>query len=81
MLLVQLCQAQHWYYLLRIDKAHTCRRGPRGRWMDWAPCNVVVHTSGQQWAGTRATLAGADAGDKSERSVGRGTPGSVVLDL
>jgi hypothetical protein len=49
--LVQLCQAQHWHSLLRMDKAHTCRRWLRGRWTDWVPCNVVVHTSGQQWFG------------------------------
>ena len=49
--LVQLCQAQHWHYLLRIDKAHTCRRWLRGRWTAWVPCGVVVHTSGQQWFG------------------------------
>ena len=50
--LVRLCQAQQWHYLLRIDKAHTCHRWLRGRWTDWVPCGVVVHTSGQQ-ASTR----------------------------
>ena len=49
--LVQLCQAQHWHYLLRIGKAHTCQRWLRGRWTNWVPCGVVVHTSGQQWFG------------------------------
>ena len=49
--LVQLVQAQQWHYLLRIDKAHTCQRWLRGRWTDWVPCGVVVHTSGQQWFG------------------------------
>jgi hypothetical protein len=49
--LVQLCQDQQWHYLLRIDKADTCRRWLRGRWTDWVACGVVVHTSGQQWFG------------------------------
>jgi hypothetical protein len=48
---VQLCQAQQWPSLLRLDKAHTCRRGPRGRWTDWVPCSVVGHSSGQHWFG------------------------------
>lgn len=33
--LVQVRQQQQWHYLLRIDKAHTCRRWLHGRWMDW----------------------------------------------
>jgi len=49
--LVRLCQAQQWHYLLRIDKAHTCQRWLRGRWTNWVPCSVVVHTSKQQWFG------------------------------
>ncbi len=48
---MQLCQAQHWHFLLRIDKADTCRRWLRVHWTVWIACGVVVHASGQQWFG------------------------------
>lgn len=50
-LLVQMCQAQHWYYLLHIGKAHTYQCWLCGRWTDWVSYYVVGHRSGQHWFG------------------------------
>jgi hypothetical protein len=49
--LVQLCQARHWHYLLRLSSQHTCRPlcGKRaGRW--WALSDLVSRM-GQSWFG------------------------------
>jgi hypothetical protein len=48
--LVQLCREQHWHYLLRVRKEHTCRRW-MGRWTAWRPLGQVITKPGKPRCG------------------------------
>src|SRR5437660_2946158 len=47
--LVRLCEQRHWHYVLRIWKAHTCRRqmGKHKKWSSWCSFKSFIHKKGK----------------------------------
>lgn len=49
---VQLCQARHWHYLLRLCRQHTCRPACGKRAGRWYAMSELVSRPGQSWFGS-----------------------------
>jgi len=49
--LVKLCRDRQFHYLLRVCKAHTCRRQLGQGWRPWTALGHLVLKEGQQWFG------------------------------
>ena len=47
--LVRLCEQRHWHYVLRIWKAHTCRRqmGKSTKWSPWCSFKSFIRKKGK----------------------------------